>query len=102
MSDRRQRRGRANADRVVRIWSKATNLHSVAIWILRDQRSGDQLRDVLAGLVSQIVLLGQCEEQVVPGGSLEVICVPRETASDASRSAVIGGGSEIQRPELLA
>ena len=51
--------------------------HAVARRLLGDERRGDELRNVLARLVPQIILVGEREKEVFPAGSLEIVGVAR-------------------------
>ena len=80
LGHRGQRRSRGHAHGVVRERCLRAELHAVPHRLLAHQRGGDQLRDVVACLGLQIVLLGQHEEGVFTHRGLHVAGVLRHAA----------------------
>ena len=77
-------------------------LHAVAHGLLGNERGRNELRDVFAGLVFQVVLLGENEERVFSLCALHFSSVACDAACHATRPAVVRGSREIQGAELIA
>ena len=73
------------------------NVQAVAGRLLRDQRSSDELRDVVLRLHAQVLLVREREEQIVARRPLEIVSEPRQPARDATGTAVVCRGSQVDR-----
>ena len=89
-----------NHDRVVCRRFCRRNLKAVALGLLGDESGGNQLGDVVLGLPAEELGVVEPEEGRIGVHRVALfIGQPNDSARHLAGAGVVGGGSEVQRPE---